>query len=156
MIGGALTQAFNWRATFWFIAAFQAVFLFAFLFTKDTFRRERSLTYQTALRRRLKSHPQAFRPSVSQADIGEVPADQEREQMGQRGSPVGVTPDQSVSNMTRPDLEASETPQSHGDATEAVTGTEGIHLSFRDINPIGPIIAILSKRNNLVILCSSG
>ena len=154
MIGGALTQAFNWRATFWFIAAFQAVFLFAFLFTKDTFRRERSLTYQTALRRRLKSHPQAFRPSVSQVNIGEVPADQEGEHMGHRGRPAG--PNQNVSNMTRPDLEAPETPQSHGDATKAVTGTEGIHLSFRDINPIGPIIAILSKRNNLVILCSSG
>ncbi|KAI0941665.1 hypothetical protein AcW1_003491 [Taiwanofungus camphoratus] len=36
IIGGALTQGFNWRATFWFL---------------DSFRRERSLTYQLVLKR---------------------------------------------------------------------------------------------------------
>ena len=47
-----LTQAFNWRATFWFIAAFVGACFLLFIPFKDTYRRQRSLTYQAALKRR--------------------------------------------------------------------------------------------------------
>ncbi|KAF9478176.1 MFS general substrate transporter [Pholiota conissans] len=50
IIGGALAQAFSWRAIFYFLAIFGGVSLLSFLFFKDTFRRERSLSYQAALR----------------------------------------------------------------------------------------------------------
>ncbi|EIN12476.1 MFS general substrate transporter [Punctularia strigosozonata HHB-11173 SS5] len=52
IIGGLLTQFFNWRATFWFMVIFAGLNLLSFVFIfKDTFRRERSLTYQQVLRR---------------------------------------------------------------------------------------------------------
>ncbi|KAI6129671.1 MFS general substrate transporter [Pisolithus croceorrhizus] len=53
IIGGVLTQAFSWRAVFWFLVIWGGVIFFAFLaLFKDTFRKERSLTYQNVLRRR--------------------------------------------------------------------------------------------------------
>lgn len=53
ILGGGLTQAFGWRAVFWFLVIFAGLNFLSFLFLfKDTFRRERSLTYQTVLKRR--------------------------------------------------------------------------------------------------------
>ncbi len=53
MLGGVLTQAFGWRASFWAPAAILCanVVLFVFFF-RDTWRRERSLTYQHVLESR--------------------------------------------------------------------------------------------------------
>ncbi|KAI9442899.1 MFS general substrate transporter [Lactarius indigo] len=50
ILGGVLTQAFSWRACFWLLAAYLGASLVLFvLFFRDTFRKERSLTYQRAL-----------------------------------------------------------------------------------------------------------
>ena len=50
ILGGVLTQAFSWRATFWFLAADLGANLVLFVFFyRDTFRKERSLTYQRVL-----------------------------------------------------------------------------------------------------------
>ncbi|GJJ15744.1 hypothetical protein Clacol_010022 [Clathrus columnatus] len=54
LIGGAATQLLSWRATFYFLCIFAGVSLCSFIFFKDTFRRERSLSYQSALRHLLK------------------------------------------------------------------------------------------------------
>ncbi|KAH9055249.1 major facilitator superfamily domain-containing protein [Lactarius vividus] len=53
ILGGVLTQAFSWRACFWLLAAYlgASLVLFVFFF-RDTFRKERSLTYQRVLARR--------------------------------------------------------------------------------------------------------
>ncbi|KAI6041444.1 vacuolar DHA amino acid exporter [Pisolithus marmoratus] len=54
IIGGVLTQALSWRAVFWFLVIWGAIVFSAFLFWfKDSFRRERSLTYQNILRKRV-------------------------------------------------------------------------------------------------------
>ncbi|KAF8969510.1 MFS general substrate transporter [Flammula alnicola] len=50
LIGGVATKLFSWRATFYFLAIFGGVSLLAFVFFKDTFRRERSLSYQAAVK----------------------------------------------------------------------------------------------------------
>jgi len=50
LIGGAATSLFSWRATFYFLAIFGGVAFLAFIFFKDTFRQQRSLSYQAALR----------------------------------------------------------------------------------------------------------
>jgi hypothetical protein len=51
-----LTSAFNWRAIFWFLSIISGLSLLSFiLFFRDTFRRERSLNYQTAIKQRRKS-----------------------------------------------------------------------------------------------------
>lgn len=74
LIGGALTSAYSWRSTFYFIAAIGGISLvspfpfsmsrpsaipdpcsapsqISFIFFPDTWRKERSLAYQTALKR---------------------------------------------------------------------------------------------------------
>jgi hypothetical protein len=51
-----LTSAFNWRAIFWFLVILSGLSLISFvLFFQDTFRRERSLTYQNVIRQRCKA-----------------------------------------------------------------------------------------------------
>ena len=55
ILGGVLTQALGWRSVFWFIMICAVVVLLALVFLfKDTFRKERSLTYQNVLKRRIK------------------------------------------------------------------------------------------------------
>ncbi|KIM29950.1 hypothetical protein M408DRAFT_67165 [Serendipita vermifera MAFF 305830] len=50
LIGGAITEAFNWRATFYFLSIIGGIVLLSLLIFHDTFRRERSLTYAAAQR----------------------------------------------------------------------------------------------------------
>ncbi|KNZ78494.1 hypothetical protein J132_00674 [Termitomyces sp. J132] len=54
ILGGGLTTGLGWRAIFWFlsIVGSSICFSFAVLF-HDTFRKERSLTYQNVLKKRL-------------------------------------------------------------------------------------------------------
>jgi MFS family permease len=54
LVAGSLTQSLGWRAVFWFLVIFAgANFLSFLLILKDTFRRERSLIYQTVLKKRM-------------------------------------------------------------------------------------------------------
>jgi MFS family permease len=60
ILGGSLTQGFNWRAVFWFLVIFAGLNFFSFLLLfKDTFRRERSSTYQAVLKQRTQERDQA-------------------------------------------------------------------------------------------------
>jgi MFS family permease len=65
-LGGILTQVFNWRSIFWFMAIFGGLNFISFLlFLKDTFRRERSSTYQAALEKRRHARDQkSSQPNV--------------------------------------------------------------------------------------------
>jgi hypothetical protein len=50
ILGGLLAQEFSWRASFWLLAAYLGANLVLFVFFfRDTFRKERSLTYQRVL-----------------------------------------------------------------------------------------------------------
>lgn len=51
LIGGAVTSTWNWRATFFLLAILGGIAMCSFFFFTDTFRRERSLTYQAAKER---------------------------------------------------------------------------------------------------------
>ncbi|KAG6813459.1 hypothetical protein H0H92_010793 [Tricholoma furcatifolium] len=54
VLGGVLTSGLGWRAIFWFLGIFSGVVCLCFvLFFRDTFRKERSLAYQTRLRKHL-------------------------------------------------------------------------------------------------------
>ncbi|KAJ3735920.1 vacuolar DHA amino acid exporter [Lentinula guzmanii] len=58
ILGGGLTTAFTWRGPFYFLAIMGGVVFMSFLlFFKDTFRLERSLTYQSVLKARLREAP---------------------------------------------------------------------------------------------------
>ena len=62
VLGGVLTSGFNWRGPFWFLAIVSGCSLLGFIvFFKDTFRKERSLTYQNILRSRLREAAKAKR-----------------------------------------------------------------------------------------------
>ena len=51
-----MTSSFNWRAIFWFLSIISGLSLLSFiLFFRDTFRRERSFNYQTAIKQRRKA-----------------------------------------------------------------------------------------------------
>lgn len=56
LLGGVLTQYLTWRSTFWFLAIWTGVTTLGFIWPyKETFRKERSSTYQNALQKRAAS-----------------------------------------------------------------------------------------------------
>lgn len=79
IIGGALAQAWDWRATFWFLAVWSGLSVISFIFFKDTFRKERSLTYQACLRR-LKEDRAAAADKLSNKAVIEQTESEEKDQ----------------------------------------------------------------------------
>ncbi|KAF7326961.1 Vacuolar DHA amino acid exporter [Mycena venus] len=134
IMGGVLTTAFNWRAPFWFLAAVSGLSCVSiFLFLKDTFRKERSLTYQNVLKSRLKSRTRSSTPSCT-ATIVEKEPPQPTDLEKQTG------PDRSLSNS--PAIAHVALPE--------------IKLTLRDVNPIKPLWLVVRRMNNFVILFASG
>lgn len=54
LLGGVLSEVWNWRATFYFLAVVGGIVLLSLFLFNDTYRRERSLTYQAAARHALR------------------------------------------------------------------------------------------------------
>ncbi|KAL4070035.1 major facilitator superfamily domain-containing protein [Scleroderma yunnanense] len=115
ILGGILAQELGWRAIFWFLAIWGGIIFLAFLllFT-DTFRRERSLTYQNVLKRRM------CQPQLSKATTVE---NTERKANG------------SKSHQGRKDVEAC---QLSVENREDLEGIKGVTLSLADVNPFPP------------------
>lgn len=156
LLGGILTELFNWRATFWFLVIFGVVSMISFVLFKDTFRRERSLAYQAALQRTrdqlergekrkrgTDSAPESQIQTV--VETMEVQLDEPKAKANDNGQPALVS-----TSLTHA-VEKSEAQR----ATERF-GVQDIKLSFKDINPITPWFLILRRRNNVAILCASG
>ncbi|KAJ6463377.1 vacuolar DHA amino acid exporter [Mycena sanguinolenta] len=140
IMGGVLTTAFSWRAPFWFLAAVSGLSgLLILLFLKDTFRKERSLTYQNLLRSRLRHAASAAtsctatiaekEPPTYTNQHSSIPADLEKQ--------------------PRPDSKLSNIP-------DAVAALPDIKLTLRDVNPIKPLWLVVRRMNNFVILFASG
>ncbi|KAH7885145.1 vacuolar DHA amino acid exporter [Phlebopus sp. FC_14] len=131
IIGGALTQGLNWRAVFWFLVIWGGVILAAFFFLfRDTFRKERSLTYQNVLRKRLREQTLA----------------QQKE--GQNVKGKNVTEDEGQAR-TPDDVEAQP-------AIAQAPAINEVKLSLADVNPLPPYLVILKRKNNVAILIPSG
>ncbi|KAK7014199.1 vacuolar DHA amino acid exporter [Favolaschia claudopus] len=136
MAGGALTTGFNWRAPFWFMAAVTGLSgISIFLFLKDTFRKERSLTYQNVLKSRLKSRTASAATSCTTTVVEREPTGQER-----GGSPA---------------LPADVEKQPN-DSLDEATVVLPEKLTLRDVNPFTPLWLVLRRKNNVVILVASG
>ena len=132
ILGGVLTQAFSWRATFWVLAADLGANLVLFVFFfRDTFRKERSLTYQSVL---------ASRRSAATKRSSVV------------SDPARELDDKSSREATVTAGEASSTPA----ALAATVASPEITLSFKDVNPFPPLLLVLKRRNNVVTLVPSG
>jgi hypothetical protein len=124
-----LTQVWSWRATFFFLAAMAATILPPFIFFKDTFRRERSLAYQTVVKR----------IQAKQAKKGMVPGSPIIRNDKQKATPIELT---EVASR----LEEARTP----------TTARDIKLTLADVNPFPQLIQVFKRKNNLVILFPSG
>lgn len=113
---------------FWFLVIFAGLNFFSFLFLfKDTFRRERSSTYQIVLKNRMleRARAQAQRAS-SQVTMTDA---------------LGVSAEGRIGTRTS--------------VAEALP-VKAIKVSLKDINPFPPLLLILRRRNNLAILFASG
>ncbi|KAG1830025.1 vacuolar DHA amino acid exporter [Suillus variegatus] len=132
IIGGTLTQGLGWRAIFWFLVIWGGVMFLAFLFLfKDTFRKERSMTYQDVLKRRLREQPS------SEAKDGSRNISEKELQVNDE--------DQTSSN----DIEAQPT-------VIPASAIREVQLSIVDVNPFPPYLSVISRKNNIAILIASG
>ncbi|KAG1865633.1 MFS general substrate transporter [Suillus tomentosus] len=132
IIGGALTQGLGWRAIFWFLAIWGGVMFLAFLFSfKDTFRKERSMTYQDVLKRRLREQ------QLSEVKDGSRNISEKELQVNDE--------DQTSSN----DIEAQPT-------VIPPSAIREVQLSIADVNPFSSYLSVMSRKNNIAILIASG
>ncbi|KAI0330794.1 MFS general substrate transporter [Cubamyces sp. BRFM 1775] len=151
ILGGVLTEGFNWRATFWFLAIFTGVCFMLFIPFKDTFRRERSLVYQSALKRRL-AHQSAKGSEAS--SLSQVTAVSRIVPVKDEKSPpkASAASKDGIVALER-DLEKQQQPVST--ETDAAPLDE-VKLTLADVNPVKPIVHVLRRMNNLTILAASG
>ncbi|KAF9235667.1 MFS general substrate transporter [Melanogaster broomeanus] len=137
IVGGALTQGLSWRAVFWFLAVWGGVVFAAFFFLfHDTFRKERSLAYQTALKRQILEHK--LRQAKDAAEIEDTHVSEKK--TSEEGDEGQAAPK---------DVEAQP-------VVVPVADIKEIKLSLADVNPFPPYLRILSRRNNVAILIPSG
>ncbi|CAG7852154.1 SubName: Full=Uncharacterized protein {ECO:0000313/EMBL:CCA72097.1} [Serendipita indica DSM 11827] len=85
VVGGALSQAWSWRATFYFLTIIGVVVLISMFMFRDTFRQERSLTYQSAKRHAIR------RAEAKLAQSGSVDAMEKATQIRVDPSTIRVT-----------------------------------------------------------------
>lgn len=129
IFGGALTQGLSWRAVFWFLVIWGGIIFAAFLFLfKDTFRKERSVTYQNVLILRL----QEQQSSEAKDELRNI----SKSEMGGE-------------QTTAKDIEAQQT-------VIPASAIKDVKLSMVDVNPFPPYLSIVSRKNNLVMLVASG
>ena len=149
IVGGALTQGFSWRATFYFLAIFIGVCLIGVLTCKDTFRRERSIIYQLALRR-MQAQQDTARNSQTSTSMSHTTA-VEKDEDGLPKQPTCV-------ELTRQEEMDAKPHANTKDVEAGVSAPEVKHLrlSIRDLNPISPMWMVLRRMNNLAILLCSG
>ncbi|KAG2060689.1 MFS general substrate transporter [Suillus hirtellus] len=132
IIGGALTQGLGWRAIFWFLVIWGGIIFSAFLFLfKDTFRKERSVTYQNVLKRRLREQ-QSSEAKDDSRNISE--------------KELRVNGENQTNSK---DIEAQP-------AVIPALAIREVKLSIADVNPFPPYLSILGRKNNFVILIPSG
>ncbi|KAG1869008.1 MFS general substrate transporter [Suillus subalutaceus] len=141
IIGGALTQGLGWRAIFWFLVIWGGMIFSAFLFLfKDTFRKERSTTYQSVLKRRLREQ-QSSEAKDEPRKISEKESQMNDEKrMGSKDVGAQTSPK---------DIEGQPT-------AIPASAIREVKLSISDVNPFPPYLSIVSRKNNFAILIPSG
>ncbi|KAG8726887.1 hypothetical protein FRC11_014290 [Ceratobasidium sp. 423] len=150
---GGLTAGFSWRATFWFLVIFAGVSLCTFVFLPDTWRRERSTSYQAAKRRALKERAKRSQAGTPTRSRAPSPV-----RSGTVTPTVGVnTPAGSIQgHEVKKDNSEKEANTTIKDKSERrMANDEDIKLSITDINPISPIWNVVKERTNLCILFAS-
>ncbi|THU95076.1 MFS general substrate transporter, partial [Dendrothele bispora CBS 962.96] len=129
-LGGVLTSAFGWRGPFYFLAIISGVVLLTFiLFFKDTFRRERSYTYQSILKKRL----------ADRAIAKKLPSTED------------ITP----AAIVAPENPGADIEKQVITRSQVSNVAKDIKVSVMDVNPIKPMATVVKRPHNLVILLAS-
>jgi MFS family permease len=137
LLGGGLTQGLSWRAVFWFLVIWGGMILAALFFLfKDTFRKERSLTYQNVLKKRIQD-----RKLVQENDAAG----------GERLVTEKNTSENEISGVQTPNDDVEPQPM-----VVSASAIKEVKLSIADVNPFPPFLRILSRTNNVCVLTSSG
>lgn len=150
IIGGALAQGLGWRAIFWFLVIWGGVIFSAFLFLfKDTFRKERSTTYQNVLKRRIREQ-QSSEAKDEPRKISEKESQVNDEEQ--------TNPKDIEAQMNSKDLGAQTSSKDiEGQPTVIpASAIREVKLSMADVNPFPPYLLIISRKNNFAILIPSG
>ncbi|KAF9265334.1 MFS general substrate transporter [Marasmius fiardii PR-910] len=133
ILGGALTTGFGWRGPFYFLAATAGLIAVSFLlFFKDTFRRERSLVYQRALKHRLREEAHKGMESKRKSTSSDLEGGKE-------------------ASAAEPDVEKQR--ELHDKAKDVLPNMK---ITWKDINPVQPLWRVLRRPNNFCILLASG
>ena len=117
------------------------------MFFRDTFRRERSLTYQAALQK-LRERENRKSGAVAAHDMRQ--GSPVRPESPEDGTAEVKSECSSVETKVDVDLEAHVHKLGHAPIRKEVK------LSLRDVNPIRPMINVLRCPNNVVIIIASG
>lgn len=138
VLGGTLSDILGWRANFYCLAGCGALVLAAMIFLfKDTFRRERSLTYQMAVKNRAGK----YKSNVATGTSG-VP-NQTRKGDEEQASKEKVSQSGHENNVH----EAAET---------KISSATDVKLSLADVNPFPQMWQVIQRKNNLLILWANG
>ncbi|KIY69321.1 MFS general substrate transporter [Cylindrobasidium torrendii FP15055 ss-10] len=131
IFGGVLTNAWNWRAPFWFLAILSGTIFTGFvLFFRDTFRKERSSAYQALLKDRLKH---------LEKDTKDV----------KDHAPTEAAKEEPIS--AEKDVEKQTTP-----VADVVINDPSLKMGLKDVTPLKPIWLVLRRLNNFLMLFASG
>ncbi|KIY52437.1 MFS general substrate transporter [Fistulina hepatica ATCC 64428] len=142
VLGGALTQAFDWRGVFWFLSIVSGSCLVGFLlFFRDTYRRERSMAYQAVLKKHLRAQMRAALKSQETTH-----------------TIVQELEDEKATAKDRGKSEACDESQHPADLEKRVQrpALPEVKVTLRDVNPFAPVWLIVQRWNNVNILFASG
>ncbi|KAK7464981.1 hypothetical protein VKT23_006189 [Stygiomarasmius scandens] len=129
-LGGILTSAFGWRGPFYFLAIISGVVLLSFiLLFKDTFRRERSYTYQAILKKRL----------ADRAIAKKLPSTED------------ITP----AAIVAPENPGADIEKQIITRSQVTNVAKDIKVRVTDVNPFKPMWGVVTRPHNFTILVAS-
>ncbi|KAG1801790.1 major facilitator superfamily domain-containing protein [Suillus subaureus] len=138
VFGGVLTQGLGWRSIFWFMTICAGVVLLALvLLFKDTFRKERSLTYQNVLQMRAKE--------------GELQL-QHLDKSSHAFSATDKLAQPALESITSPLQMEDLNVEANSPTIAPASCMKDVNVSLADVNPFPPLLKILTRLNNLTIL----
>ncbi|GAA5912558.1 hypothetical protein JCM5296_003479 [Sporobolomyces johnsonii] len=151
IIGGAVTSASDWRATFYFLLAYGALCFVLMMWMPNTFRKERSLAWRKAMER----SRQHAREELAKARAA-LPRDDKAEKQ--------LVVAEKATTFAQPQPEEGAAQGGGGfsplnkvrTALSAKSGEVKVKIHFRDVNPLAATGDVLRSPSNALVLTYSG
>lgn len=177
LIGGALTDAFDWRATFFFLVIYGVICLGLFIWLPETFRKERSLAWRKAMAR-ARAHARADRRKARGKLPGGAEGRDERQEKTAR-PPTQTAFSAALPTPSRADGAQSGLSPLHRvkSALSLRSGEDNVKIHLRDVNvshcgppptffrrvdavalfqPLAATGAVLGRLTNFIAIAFSG